>query len=138
MSDKQLEVLLVEDSPEDVFFFERALKRSGRGNEVKLSIVTDGGMAVEFLERNGYRPDLIFLDLKLPRLSGFDVLRWIRQQDFSPSLRVIVLSGSSHEKDQALASELGAVDYVVKPISPQTLAKLLQVEKPQIDTGSHR
>jgi DNA-binding response OmpR family regulator len=116
-----LEVLLVEDSQEDVFFFERALSKSGIN--ARLRIASDGREAVRLLgsKETPLRPDLIFLDLKMPLLSGFDVLRWVREQHFSPPLRIIVLSGSPHEKDQRLSAELGAAEYLVKPITPEML-----------------
>ena len=72
-------------------------------------------------------PDLVFLDLKMPVLSGFDVLRWIHDWEAASLLRVIVLSGSDHIGDKNRAMELGAQDYLVKPIGPAELKK-------QIDT----
>jgi DNA-binding response OmpR family regulator len=125
MSGKRLKVLLVEDSEEDAFFFRRTLARTGLS--VDLRVVSDGRQAVDLLAKkdNLSRPDVIFLDLKLPLLSGFDVLRWALEQQISPPLPIIVLSGSAHEKDQVLAAELGAVEYLVKPVSVEKLGNCL-------------
>jgi DNA-binding response OmpR family regulator len=114
-------VLLVEDSEEDVFFFKRALAKSGVG--VELLLAADGKTAVSLLSDREVRQrlGLVFLDLKLPLLNGFDVLRWIRSEHFDPPLRVVVLSGSAHKSDKALANELGAPDYLVKPITAESI-----------------
>jgi DNA-binding response OmpR family regulator len=116
-------VLLVEDSDDDAFFFERALANSGA--IAKLVRVVDGGSAIQFLERASHdsldlrQNLLLFLDLKLPVLSGFDVLKWIRERGLL--LEIVVLSGSDLEMDVSAARELGASDYLVKPISATAL-----------------
>jgi DNA-binding response OmpR family regulator len=118
-------ILLVEDSVEDVFFFKRALAKSGVSGELLLA--SDGKEALTILADSAVRSRLgvIFLDLKLPFLNGFDVLRWIRAENFNPALPVIVLSGSAHESDKALANELGAQEYLVKPVTPDLLRERL-------------
>ena len=113
-------ILLVEDSEDDAFFFQHALKKTQLPCEC--DHVMDGGKAVEYLQtsqQQGRLPDLIFLDLKLPVMSGFEVLKWVGEQKFQPPLNIAILSGSDHESDVKLARELGASDYVVKPISPE-------------------
>ena len=117
-------VLLVEDSDDDAFFFERAFELARTG--AQLVRVVDGGAAVEYLERASSASDalprlLVFLDLKLPVLSGFEVLQWIRNRD--AAVEVVVLSGSDLETDIAMAKELGAADYLVKPISPAEIKR---------------
>jgi len=120
-------ILLVEDSDEDIFFFKRAFKKSGL--EMELLVVQDGKSALSLLSdpTARMRLSLIFLDLKIPFFSGFDVLRWIRAEKFNPPLRVIILSGSSHTSDKALAQELGASEYLVKPITSEMLRERLSV-----------
>lgn len=115
--------MLVEDSPEDVFFFERAFRKSGIAAEMLLA--TDGKGAVSLLSdpRTRSQVSLIFLDLKLPMMNGFDVLRWLQRENFLEPLRVVVLSGSAFPSDKQLAQELGASDYLVKPISPAAIQK---------------
>jgi CheY-like chemotaxis protein len=121
-------ILLVEDSQDDAYFFKRALKRSGC--ECELEHVFDGGAAVqrlrEALTDASRMPDLVFLDLKMPVLSGFEVLDWIRGQAFASTLQVIVLSGSDQEADRRRARELGAFDFIVKPITADGITARLQ------------
>ena len=120
-------VLLVEDSEDDAFFFRWTLQKCGVSCE--LVHVVDGGAALSHLKDvlNGRiaRPDLVFLDLKLPMYSGFDVLTWIKAQHFDPPLTVFILSGSEHASDVARARELVAAGYFVKPISAQQLLRQL-------------
>jgi len=118
-------VLLVEDSDDDAFFFERAFQAAD--TRTKLVRLIDGGAAVEYLERGiTETPDfvarhLMFLDLKLPVLSGFDVLQWIAERKLP--LDVVVLSGSDLQGDTDLAKGLGAAEYFVKPISSEQIRK---------------
>lgn len=120
-------VLLVEDSDDDAFFFERALRSAGIPGQ--LTRVADGGAAVEYLERVSAeskdlsRTHVLFLDLKLPVLSGFDVLKWIKDKNLS--IEVFVLSGSDLDSDIEAATRLGASDYLVKPISAAELTRRL-------------
>jgi CheY-like chemotaxis protein len=125
-------LLLIEDCEDDVFFFRRALRKACA--ESDLTHVADGGAAVRFLREtvssSDRLPDLIYLDLKMPVLNGFEVLDWIRQQPFAASLRVIVLSGSDQEKDRQRAANLGALRYQVKPVNSQLLREdLLEFTK---------
>src|SRR6185436_361530 len=112
-------ILLVEDSEDDAFFFRRTVEKSGIS--CLLEHVRDGGEAVEFLQKccnSGPHelPQVIFLDLKMPVLNGFDVLEWMRTQTFPTPIQVIVLSGSEHHSDKVRATELGASSYLVKPL----------------------
>jgi len=120
-------LLLAEDSAHDVYFFERAMKKSGV--ECTLRHVSDGAAAVQILRESGADqaglPDLIFLDLKMPVMSGFEVLEWLRDQTHCASVPVIVLSGSDQQSDRERAVNLGAAAYLVKPISPETLSACL-------------
>src|SRR6476660_7635883 len=105
-SGEKLRILLVEDSEDDACFFNLALRKSGFLCEVSHAV--DGGQAIDHLEasfKNQTPPDVIFLDLKLPVLNGFEVLQWIAAQDFRPRLQVVVLSGSDHHVDIRLARE---------------------------------
>jgi len=131
-------ILLVEDSDDDAFFFERELKKS----EVSCSLhhVVNGVGAVEFLQnasKNGELPHTMFLDLKMPVLNGFDVLEWMRTQTFAVPIQVIVLSGSDHEEDKERAAQLGAAEYLVKPIKVRDILRILQhVGPPQMGVPS--
>ncbi len=123
-------VLLVEDSDDDAFFFERSFKNATV--EVQLIRVANGSEAIDFLQtvsqesRDLSQSHLVFLDLKLPVLSGFEVLKWIKEQ--SISVEVVILSGSDIQSDIDFALALGAADFLVKPISAQELKKRLARE----------
>ena len=72
-------------------------------------------------------PILVFLDLKMPVTSGFEVLQWLKGAGINPPLYVIVLSGSNDHADRLRAKTLGASDYMVKPICPDVLKSRLQM-----------
>lgn len=121
-------LLLVEDSEDDAYFFTRTLQRSGI--TCSFHHVLDGAEAVEFLQNAAKTdaqslPRAIFLDLKMPLLNGFEVLEWMRTQSFPSSMQVIVLSGSDHPDDKTRAAQLGATDYLVKPVKVEDLHRFL-------------
>lgn len=125
----QRRILIVEDSSDDLFFLQRALDKSG--TRIPVDVVTDGNQAHAYLSHavEQARPDaipcLIFLDLKLPRRNGFDILDWMRQHPvFNDTLKVI-LTGSQEERDVTRAFELGADAYVPKPIELEDLKAVL-------------
>lgn len=119
-------VLLVEDSEDDAFFFSRALRKTGL--ECTLRHLRDGVGALRYFgaaysqtpTAETPRPDLVFLDLKLPASNGFEILQWLRQHA-DPALPVTILSGSDDRGDRERARVLGAADYVVKPVSADYL-----------------
>jgi CheY-like chemotaxis protein len=111
-------VLLVEDNEADIRLTREALREPGP--PVRLSAVGDGEQALAFLRREqGYagaeRPDLVLLDLNLPRKNGLEVLDELRADPELASLPVIVLTSSSAEHDVKACYERGARSYVVKP-----------------------
>lgn len=126
-----LTVLLVEDSEDDRFIFQHILKNTRP--DVTLFTVNDGDEAIHYLQNQGRfadanrfpTADIIFLDIKMPGRNGFDVLRWMKEQSLLSRIKVLVLSGSSEPRDMALARELGARDYLVKPITSEQLNVLL-------------
>jgi CheY-like chemotaxis protein len=124
-------ILLVEDNEDDVFAMQRALNIGKVTNP--LQVVTDGKQAVDYLAGAGMYADrtqfpmpfLIFLDLKLPYLTGFEILRWMRTQPQLESIMVAVLTGSAEKRDQDTAYGLGARSYLVKPPKAETLNAIL-------------
>jgi len=120
-------VLIVEDNEDEVVLLRRALRLANI--TVPVAIVTDGAAAIEYLEgrgRYGDRtqhplPQLVLLDLRLPRVPGLDVLRWVRQQPGLRRLPVIVFTSSAEHRDVITAYELGANSYLVKPSELQDL-----------------
>jgi len=124
-------LLLVEDSDDDAFFFERSFANSGvRAGLIR---VAHGGEAVDYLLRASQdsadlsRTHFVFLDLKMPVMNGFEVLKWIKERGIA--IEVIVLSGSDIESDIETARLLGASDYLVKPISSEELKRRMDREE---------
>jgi CheY-like chemotaxis protein len=125
-------VLLVEDSPDDAFFFQRALRKTSLSCRFQHAL--DGKAAVDLIEeamqlegihRGGEIPDVIFVDLKMPVMNGFEVLEWLQARSICPRPAIYVLSGSNQDADRARAAELGAAGYFVKPIKAETLSECL-------------
>lgn len=124
------DILLVEDNGDDIFLMERAVKKSGVS--WKLKVVTDGQEACDYLSGAGKYanrkefpiPSLIFLDLKLPYVTGFDVLARIRADQALGTTRVIILTSSPEDRDQKKALELGADAYLVKPPTVEVLKRI--------------
>ncbi len=128
-------VLYIEDEPDDAFFLSYAWEQAGVSNP--LITIPDGQQAIDYLAGHGRYGDrheypipcLLLLDLKLPLKSGFEVLRWIRQQPALEGLDVVILSGSDQDRDVELARSLGVTDYIVKPATPTRLAEILRERK---------
>ena len=123
-----VEILLVEDSPGDIALTEEALKESGLQNT--LTIVTDGEQAIEYLNKRGkYKdagsPDLILLDLNMPKKSGHEVLEVIKDNPKLEEIPVVVLTVSEAEEDIARALGLKMNYYLNKPVNVQKLAPIL-------------
>lgn len=128
MRSKKLKILLVEDDPNDVKLTERALSRSSVKSE--LFVARDGQEALDFLYNQGEftdapRPDLIFLDLKLPRVNGHEVLAKIKQDERLRRIPVIVLTISRREEDMVKAYDSGASGYIQKPVSSSEFIKVV-------------
>ena len=111
---QEIDILLVEDNPNDAELTQRALKKSEIG--ARLAIVRDGAEALEYLSSDRPKPKVIFLDLKLPKIDGIEVLRRIRAEDRTRSIPVIVLTSSQEERDISDCYKLGVNSYVVKPV----------------------
>ena len=116
---RPIEILLVEDSPSDAEFTAEALKEAKVRNH--LSLVEDGVQAMEFLRRQGQyaqapRPDLIMLDLNLPRKDGREVLAELKADANLKMIPVVVLTTSRAEEDVLRAYQLHANCYITKPV----------------------
>jgi CheY-like chemotaxis protein len=122
-SDDRL-VLLVEDDPDDVDLLRRAFRRATSG--LRLEHAEDGERAVARLsDEEAPVPAVVLLDLKLPRMSGFEVLRWMRADPRVRSVPVVVLTSSRLRGDVGQAYDLGANSYLVKPTAPEALAAMM-------------
>ena len=126
-------LLLVEDTPDDVFFLQNALQKAGI--HVPMQVVVDGQQALQYLQGEGrYEdrakyplPSLVLLDLQLPYVPGLKVLREIRRQTHLRKIIVVVLTSSSAASDIEQAYELGANSYLVKPGSNEERRELVQL-----------
>lgn len=122
-------ILLVEDDPNDILLFEKAL--STKNFPIELVVVRDGEKAISYLSGNGEAqgcpvPDMVLLDLKLPRKSGFEVLEWIKNHPSLRTIPVIIFSSSKQNQDLKTAYSLGANSYLVKPTGFAELNKLIE------------
>jgi CheY-like chemotaxis protein len=114
-------ILLVDDEEHDVLFMQIALEEARVTNQ--LCVVRDGQEALRYLKAEGDfadrgkfpLPGLVLLDLRLPRVPGLEVLKWIRDQEAFRHLPVIICSSSGQDSDVEAAYRLGADGYVVKP-----------------------
>lgn len=143
-------ILLVEDDSNDVLLIQRAFRKAKLVNP--LQVVQDGEAAVLYLGGQGLYADrdryplpiLMLLDLKLPRLSGLEVLEWLRQQPELRRLLVVVLTSSRENADVNRAYDLGANSYLVKPVAFDGLLEMVRTlnqywlilnEKPLVRDG---
>ena len=128
---KPAQVLLVEDNPDDVLITRRALERSRVANE--LHVVRDGQEAMDFIFRKGAfgpntpRPDLILLDVNLPKVNGMEVLSHIRANTETSFIPVIMLTASNREEDVVRSYRLGANTYIQKPVEFEQFLHALDV-----------
>ena len=115
-------ILIVEDNPDDEEMTLRSLSHAGLANDVQ--VVRDGAEALDFLFGKGeftgrdlsVMPAVVLLDLKLPKLSGIDVLTRMRQQEPTRSIPVVILTSSSEDEDMIRSYDSGANSYVRKPV----------------------
>lgn len=124
-----MKVLVVEDNPNDVAIIKRAMRKSDV--KCELNFARDGEEALDFLYGQGEfedapRPDLILLDLNLPKINGLEVLAKIKEDDRLKRLPVIVLTISEREEDMVKAYNSGAASYMTKPVDSKDFERLIQ------------
>jgi two-component system response regulator len=132
MSDNALDVLLIEDNPDDEELTLYALAKNNLTNHVH--VVHDGAEALDFLFATGayaqrqinHRPKLVILDLKLPKVDGLEVLRRIKADPRLMAIPVVVLTSSRAEQDLVKSYQLGVNSYVTKPIGLAELTEVVQ------------
>jgi len=129
---KKVPILVVDDSKDDVFLLCRAFKRAGL--DPSLIHVMDGEEAVDYLsgqnrftDRSRYPlPSLMLLDIKMPKLNGFDVLQWLLTRKDFKELLVVMFSSSFQGEDVEKAKVLGATDYLTKPTGSEGFDQVVQ------------
>jgi CheY-like chemotaxis protein len=129
---EQVAILLVDDDLNDVLLVQRAMKKAGLSHP--LIHKQDGEEAIDYLSgKPPYAdrakhplPRLILLDIKMPKLSGFDVLNWIQRQPALPKIPVVILTASVRQEDRNEAQKLGAVAFRTKPIDFSELVNILR------------
>ncbi len=120
-------VLLAEDDPNDAFLLQHAFVKATLSH--RLIHVQDGQQAIDYLVVAGVAhpvPDLLLLDLKMPRVDGFEVLDFLQQKPALKQMPVVVLSSSDHEQDIQQARARGAADFFRKPGDPAELLRIVQ------------
>ncbi|OGC28961.1 two-component system response regulator [candidate division WOR-1 bacterium RIFOXYB2_FULL_48_7] len=130
MDQNLMEVLLVEDNLSDVELTLRALKKNNLANNV--FVVHDGAEALDYINQTGKykdkpnkRPKVILLDLKLPKLSGVEVLRALKAGETTKTIPVVVLTSSKEEPDIKECYKLGVNSYIVKPLDFETFVRVV-------------
>ncbi len=129
LGNRPVEILLVEDNEGDIRLTQEAFRHSQVGNH--LNVVRDGVEAIAFLKRedpyaNAVRPDIILLDLNLPKRNGIEVLAEIKQDDQLKRIPVIVLTSSQAEPDILSSYDLHANCFISKPIDLDRFLRVVQ------------
>ena len=106
-------ILIVEDNPDDESLTQRGLRKS----TVEVVVAKDGALALEMLAASEHLPDLVLLDLKLPKIDGSEVLRQLRSNVRTSKLCIVVFTSSSEPADIARCYALGCNSYVIKPVT---------------------
>jgi DNA-binding response OmpR family regulator len=130
-----VEVILVEDCADDAFFFDRCLEKMGR--PFSYLHLKDGAEAKAYLQIPGDRPRLVFLDLKLPKLNGFELLQWLKVQPHWEEVQIVILTGSNNSNEMGVALSAGASEFFIKPLTPEMLNPKLSLwlqRKPSLTT----
>jgi CheY-like chemotaxis protein len=130
MGESRFQILVVEDAEPDVLLLREALERAGLNFE--LQVLDDGEKAVDFIEtidrdQNAVRPNLVLLDLNLPRMNGGQVLERLRQSATCGQIPVVILTSSDSPSDKAQAGQLRATEYFRKPSRLNEFMRLGQV-----------
>ena len=129
--DKAIEILIVEDNPADAELAIRTLEKNNLSNNILW--LKDGEQALDFLKGKGdyegrnvkSKPKVIFLDLKLPKIDGFEVVKKIRASENLEDIPVVMMTSSQEQKDRLKGYKNGVNSYVVKPLDFQEFTKAI-------------
>ena len=131
-SNEVVEILLVEDNPDDAALALRALRTANLTNQIQ--VVRDGAEALDFIFCEGVHsqrnvedgPKVILLDLKLPKVDGLDVLRRLKSDPRTKSIPTVILTSSKEQTDVVESYNLGVNSYIVKPVNFETFVTAVQ------------
>ncbi|CAG5070686.1 Response regulator rcp1 [Dyadobacter sp. CECT 9623] len=131
MENQEIQILLVEDNKSDAALTIRALKKHNLANN--LVHLIDGAQAVDFIFGKGeysdrnpdIKPRVIFLDIKMPKINGLEVLRILKADDSTRMIPVVMMTSSKEEKDIIESHKLGVNSYVVKPLGFENFSKTI-------------
>ncbi|WP_445632684.1 Two-component system response regulator [Nostoc sp. DSM 114161] len=131
-SEQPISILLVEDNPTDAELTIRALRRARIGNQIQL--LKDGAAALDFIFCQGEyahrtitnQPKVILLDLKLPKVSGLEVLRQIKSDPRTQKIPIVVLTSSAEDRDMIESYQFGVNSYIVKPVDFEQFNQAVQ------------
>ncbi|MEQ9301818.1 MAG: response regulator [Cyclobacteriaceae bacterium] len=126
-----IDILLIEDNADDAEMTIRSLKRKNLANRLKW--IKDGAEAVDFLFGKGkyfdrdttVKPKVIFLDLKLPKLNGLEILELIKKEPVTEQIPVVMMTSSQEERDIFKSYDLGVNSYIVKPLDFEEFASAI-------------
>jgi two-component system response regulator len=129
---EDVEILIVEDTPEDLELTLRALRKANLTNRIR--VAHDGAEAIDFIFCEGAygarkidnRPKVILLDLKLPKVDGIEVLRRVKADPRTKDIPVVVLTSSKEQKDVVDSYQLGVNSYIVKPVNFERFTSAVQ------------
>jgi two-component system response regulator len=128
MTENEIEILLVEDNPDDLEMTLRALRKANLANHIQ--VARDGAEAVEFIFGEGAHagrkventPKVILLDLKLPKIDGMEILKRVKTDLRTKNIPVVMLTSSKEQKDVVESYHLGVNSYIVKPVNFESFA----------------
>ena len=132
IENQSVEILLVEDNPQDLELAQRALRKANLTNRIQ--VARDGAEALEFIFCEGPHaarkiqdtPRVILLDLKLPKVDGLEVLRRIKGDPRTRAIPVVVLTSSKEQNDVVESYDLGVNSYIVKPVNFESFVAAVQ------------
>lgn len=136
MNGNKLEVLIVEDNPADAFMVKEMLRDLKL--ELNITLAKDGREALDLLmDGLANAPDMVILDLNLPKVDGFEVLKLMKADNKRRAIPVIVMTGSLKKEDEKRARELGAIDYCMKPATAEEMERSEMCLRAQLEPLSN-
>lgn len=116
-------IFLIDDDTDDAELFEETLQEINP--DISFKRAKDGCHAIEILEEKDYIPDLIFLDINMPRMDGWECLGKLKSKENHKDIPVIMYTTSSHQRDKEIAVKLGAINFISKPTNLKELKTIL-------------